>query len=303
MGTVIATNGGSVLAGYIPVEGGTPIANMVNDGTITASGGQGLGGGYYQTSSITMNPTVLTNSGTIDAVNGGTIAIQPASPFTNTGVITVDSTSSIVVNTGYSQTSGLTNIDGTLTVSDGSAITISGGKLSGAGTLSGALVNQGTVAPGSAASPGALTVSGNHRQGSTASPGTLTVTGNYTQGSTGVLDIGLGGAATGEYDALSVGGSATLAGAIDVQLVDGFVPAVNETFDILSCGGTLTGELDVVSLDPGYLYQVSYLDAGQLVQLTYTGIAPVPGPNSLAVLSFGLGGISFVIRRRARRIH
>ena len=46
----------------------------------------------------------------------------------------------------------------------------------------------------------------------------------YTQTDTGILDIKLGGTGAGQYDPLKVTGNVSLAGTLNVSLVNGFVP-------------------------------------------------------------------------------
>ena len=65
--------------------------------------------------------------------------------------------------------------------------------------------------------------------------GTLTINGNYTQTASGSLDIDLGGTTAGsQYDQLAVSGTATLGGQLDVSLINGFQPALGNTFQPLT---------------------------------------------------------------------
>ena len=57
-----------------------------------------------------------------------------------------------------------------------------------------------------------------------------TIAGNYTQTGTGTLDIKLGGAGAGQSDQLQVTGDVSLAGTLNVVLVDNFVPAQGDSF-------------------------------------------------------------------------
>ena len=90
------------------------------------------------------------------------------------------------------------------------------GTCSGSGTIGGNVDNNGTVAPGN-------------------SPGILTVDGDYTQGSGGRLLIEIDGSVPGdEHDKLVVSGAANLDGTLEVLL--GFTPAADDSFDILDAG-------------------------------------------------------------------
>lgn len=110
---------------------------------------------------------------------------------------------------------------GTTTLLAGSIINaaavnvLAGGMLSGAGTLTGALTNNGTVAVGGAGATGRLTVQG-----------------NYTQGSSGGLDIEL--RESDNFDQLAVTGTASLNGRLGIRAINGFVPSIGSTFDIVT---------------------------------------------------------------------
>jgi hypothetical protein len=64
--------------------------------------------------------------------------------------------------------------------------------------------------------------------------GTVTVQGNYTQTAGATLDIDIAGPTT--YGTLTVSGTATLAGTLNVVLVNGFIPAPGASFTILTFG-------------------------------------------------------------------
>jgi hypothetical protein len=95
------------------------------------------------------------------------------------------------------------------------------GILRGRGTLivsTSAFTNAGTIEPG-------------------ASPGVLTVTGNAPMTVTSVLKLELGGYMPGtEFDRLAVSGTVTLAGGLDVALVNDFAPALGDSFVVLTAG-------------------------------------------------------------------
>ena len=58
----------------------------------------------------------------------------------------------------------------------------------------------------------------------------LNVTANYTQTSTGSLSVQIGGSpAGGQYGHVTAGGSAALAGTLNVGLVNGFGPVTGDT--------------------------------------------------------------------------
>ena len=68
---------------------------------------------------------------------------------------------------------------------------------------------------------------------------TLTVNGNYTQspGATMAIDIG----SANSYNKLTVNGTATLGGMLDVSLVDNYQPQAGDVFEILSASNGFSG--------------------------------------------------------------
>jgi hypothetical protein len=87
----------------------------------------------------------------------------------------------------------------------------------------------------------------------------LDVTGNLTNASSGSIVIDIGGTSASQYGQLEVSGTATLGGTLQVDLVDGFSPAVGNTFEIMtfsSAVGTFSSVLDWpynVAYDPSDL--------------------------------------------------
>lgn len=151
------------------------------------------------------------------------------------------------------------------TIATSSLTTVAGGAtLKGTGTVGATTVN-GIVAPGESA-------------------GTLTVNGAYTQNAGGRLDIELGGTTAGTgYDVLQVNGSATIAGQLNVSLINGFLLTPGTTFDVVRAntlnisGLTLTGPsagsltMSVVNVGG---QQVLRLTVGGMQPLRVTGITP-----------------------------
>ncbi|MDX2442907.1 MAG: T9SS type A sorting domain-containing protein [Bacteroidales bacterium] len=93
-----------------------------------------------------------------------------------------------------------------------------GGEIQGAGTLrfSRAFSNEGTVSPGNSA-------------------GVLILRTDYPTTPTSKLNIEIGGTPTSENnDRLEITGDATLGGTLTISLIDNFVPAVGDTFEIVT---------------------------------------------------------------------
>jgi len=81
-----------------------------------------------------------------------------------------------------------------------------------------------------------------------ASAGRMTIEAEYIQEPDGVLEIEIGGRTPEtEHDVFEVIGNATLAGTLDLRLIDGFQPVKGDRFTILTCT-TRTGEFDSLIL-------------------------------------------------------
>ncbi len=162
---------------------------------------------------------------------GGRSLSTAGSNFTNAGLFTVAAGSTFTVGNGgsssnavkYTQTGGVTQIDGTLTAAASASqiLNLNVGSLFGTGTLAYGVVDGGTVSPGDSVSQ----------------TGLLAVSKTYTQSSGGALSIAIGGLTVGsKYDRLNVTSSANLNGQLNISLVNGFVPTVGSSFDILHAG-------------------------------------------------------------------
>jgi outer membrane autotransporter protein len=87
---------------------------------------------------------------------------------------------------------------------------------------------------------------------------TLRVNGNYTQSATGTLDVQLGGPPpSGQFSKLIVGGTATLAGTLQVDLVNGYGGNPGDVFTILTFGSRMGDFNDPPILPPGAVWDVN----------------------------------------------
>jgi len=172
---------------------------------------------------------------------------------------------------------GRVDADGTLMVHPGGTIT------GHAGTIVGNIINNGNISPGN-------------------SPGLLTFGGSYTQSAGGALNIELGGLLQGtEYDRLSIFGTAQLGGSLNVSLFDDFVLGDNQSFEILTATGGVSGSFAgladgaIVGTFGGYHLHVDYgINNVRLVT------QPVPEPTTVALLltgAFLVSGSRRVFRR------
>ena len=281
-GTVAASPGGSIRSsgGAVELNGGaltgSPLLELSNsDLTIggtsgdfsadlvflnTIHGSQLAAGRQLRLSSgvTTFSAPVFTNQGTIQLDADGQIVRLNADQFQNDGLLELFGTNLGVVeaelhNRGtvvHDASSVLHRIGragaqhsnrGTLIVHD-NRLQVTGdsfanepdGRIEGTGTFDVAnlstarLDNLGTIAPG-------------------LSPEILTIQGDYMQSSTGTLEIEIGGLTPGSdgHDQLVVTGAATLAGRLDVSLINDFSPAVDDEVTYLTAA-SIAGQFETV---------------------------------------------------------
>jgi T5SS/PEP-CTERM-associated repeat protein len=180
-------------------------------------------------------------NGTLSITGGGMVSSSGDANI-GTGQFSIASATVDGAGTAWTITGGLTlgsssgnGTTGTLTVRNGGVVSASSpisiaahGTLKGDGTISGAVSNGGIVAPG-------------------ATIGALHITGSYSQFSVGTLQIELAGTTPGaQFDRLAVSASVTLGGALNVSLINGFIPA-GTSFDILDWG-SLSGVFNSIQL-------------------------------------------------------
>jgi hypothetical protein len=213
------------------------------------------------------------NAGTFIKSTGTGTTTFDGPAFTNTGVINVLSGTLNFAFPVFTQTAGAINLNGGNLKSMNIPLEIQGGTLQGTGTITGNVNNSGgTLSPGH-------------------SPGTITETGNYAQSAGGTLKIEINGTTAGtDYDQLSVTGSATLGGALQVTLENGFAPAPAAQFQILSAASR-NGTFATLNVPAGI--SVNYSNTG--VFLVVTGAVPVqilPPHFSAGGFNFGFNTIS-----------
>ncbi|MEX2307004.1 MAG: hypothetical protein WD738_05400 [Pirellulales bacterium] len=205
-------------AGRINLQGGTA---EFTQALTNGSSGQILGRG-----TLSVGGTGLDNEGHV-ALSSGITDV-----FGDVTNDTADVTRGISVSGNADVTfwDDVTNVAGSLfRVSGGSSATFFG-TFAGAGISgTGDVFLEADVTPG-------------------ASPAIAEFGGNVSFGSHAELQIELAGVAAGsQHDRIDVAGTLSLDGALSVFLINGFNPAVNNSFDILDWG-SLSGTFDSISL-------------------------------------------------------
>lgn len=203
-------------------------------------------------------------SGSLSFLNGRGLTTTGA--MTNAGSVFVDVGSTLVTGTGYTQTAGITKVNGTL--DPAADFNLNGGTLGGNG-----LVQANVNNPGGIVSPGD-------------SPGQLTIVGDYVQSGTGQLKLELNGpTAIVDYDRLNVQGKVTLGGNLDATV--GYKSTSGENFVILTndgtdaTAGTMSGLADNSTvIINGFRFRVNY-NAGDGNDVVLTRLAT--GIDSIVV--------------------
>ncbi|MFO0826601.1 MAG: hypothetical protein U0572_00500 [Phycisphaerales bacterium] len=248
------------------------VRTLVNSAGHTIRGGGQLG----------LNNTVIQNEGTIIADQSAGITIDPADggdnhnggaihvtgngslliangAWVNRGLLDIQAERSATRSGSYTQTSGETRVDGTLNVSGGGTVNLTGGLLTGSGTVNGAVnVSGGSTSP-SAADLSAV--------------GTLNLHGTYTQSGTGGLVVDLG---TDGNDLVAVTGVAHVGGALQVRLANGFVPVPGQSFTILTATGGVTGDFDCFKYPNGGAEFFHVLYHSNSIELVVDSVPTVP---------------------------
>ncbi len=124
------------------------------------------------------------------------------------------------------------------------------------------------------------------------SPAAVFIGPSVSLGADALLEMELGGVAPGsEHDQLNIGGTATLSGTLDIQMIDGFTPRVGDSFTILTFGER-SGTFDAVTSMKGYVWNVDY--AADAITITATA---VPEPATWLLAATGLAGIGLSVRK------
>ena len=228
--TALTLHGVTSLAGSGELElfGTTTLSNL---GTMTLKTGTTIGA-----SVCCGAPDTFSNGGTLLVAAGTGTATTTNMQFSNGGTVKVNGGTLAINTLGYKQTAGSTQLAGG-SVSAAKQMNISKGTLSGFGTITGSVLNGGTVAPSTTG-------------------GVLKITGGYNQTSSGTLSSVITGTTPGtKFGQLSVGGKATLAGTLKASTGNGFVPSHGEAFSVLLYH-TRSGMFGTLSGAPPY--SVSY---------------------------------------------
>jgi T5SS/PEP-CTERM-associated repeat protein len=317
-----------------PLSGG----NLVNSGVVRGSGVVGSNltnnaAGQVQLTAgnrLEFQGPANTNTGLI-SLNGGELVftglvtnsaatglISGRDAILRTGGLT--NNGSLAFSNGTMDVFGKITNDRFVTASDRSRITVSGGGIanfyddvhvmpgqtdvqaSAVGSTISSVVFFGTY-NGGVTGGGTAFLEGDHRPGN--SPAHVVFGGDVFYGGSSTLHIELGGYALGsQYDSVSAAGQVTLAGGLDVTLLNGFVPTGNSLFTIVDnqgpnpISGIFSGlpEGSFIST-PDAAFFISYHggDGNDVVLIA------VPEPTTWALLGLAGGASGWYAWRRKQR--
>lgn len=261
-------------AGQIRVAAGKRLEILGTSGTNTNNGLVDVDGGEIEFSRSITNSTSSPSSGLIAARSA---TLRFAAGLANSGAMTFSAGSSDVfgdvTNQNNLTTPGRIIVTGGATAIFYDDVTNSGSiQVSASGSLQSTAVFLGSLSGNGASGGGHVFLEGDTRPGF--SPGTMSFGGDVSFGPFSTLHIELAGTAAGtQYDRVTIADSATLDGNLDVALLNGFKPAIGNSFQIVSATGGRAGtfaNLALPALAGGANWKINY--AANAVNLSVGGV-------------------------------
>src|SRR5580700_5526470 len=241
----------------------TGVWNYTNDSVLAFAGG---------------NAVAFNNAGNVEKT-AGTATTTIGVPFNNTGTVSANS-GTLSFSSTFTQTAGSTFV-GSATIAGPPNLNYQGGTITGLGTYTGNVLNTGaTLAPGVGTTTAALTIA------------TGVGSGNYNQGASASYDVKLGGTTAGtQFDQTNMSGAGTLAGTLNVSLINGFVPASGNSFMIMTMASR-SGQFNVTNLPAlpnGLTWTVTYNPGSVVLSIggmaTAASIAATSGTPQSATIN------------------
>jgi T5SS/PEP-CTERM-associated repeat protein len=269
----------------IPMDKGLTV-----EGIATLNTGVTLDGGTLTVGELVTGSNLWLKRGTLNIKNqaltvgsagsfGPTLIVNPNMTINVTNQATIDAGAEMAVF-GQFRSAGLTNrgdlmlidttgagktLHGSLSTPAGSTVTVLG-TINFADPVSGA---------GQFFGPGTANFNGGYNPGN--SPAAVGFEGDVGFGSVNTLQIELGGTTPGsQYDRLSIAGGASLNGALNVSLINGFTPSAGQSFNIFDWG-SVSGTFSSIHLPSlaGLNWNMTLLYTTG--ELSVTGPASLPG--------------------------
>ncbi|MBE2286700.1 MAG: PEP-CTERM sorting domain-containing protein, partial [Prosthecobacter sp.] len=292
-GSVTQHSGTTLTGGTWNVTNGASI-NITNGSNITTNQGtvmlDGAGSSFNRLTTALNN-----NQGSFTLKNDRDLTTADA--YINSGTTRVeDSTTTMTIgadgSAAYTQTIGETVLVGGAMI-DASVFNLNGGELKGSGTIASSVVTGGTqtIAPGLSA-------------------GVLTIDGDLTLSSGSTLAMEIGGLGQGSaYDFLDVNGTLTLAGMLDLSLINAFDSLVqpNDVFTLATADSPILGAFsnvasgDRIWTTPDISFNVWY-GLGSIFDPNSLVITGAPEPSRTVLLMTSLLGALMRRRRGTTRL-
>jgi hypothetical protein len=214
----------------------TPGAVLINRGVSTFSQGMTL---TY--TSCCVNPARFRNQGLLVNNVGAATTSFTGVELDNTGVVVLLSGTLATQLTPYNQTLGVTLLSGG-SLNSSQPLVIGGGLVMGHGTITAEVTNSGGVKPLSLG-------------------GTLGIVGGFTEPMSGTLFVTIGGTTAGNgFSQLNVSRAVGVGGTLSIAKPRGFVPALGQSFTILT-GASRSGQFATVTgstIGAGHSFRVIY---------------------------------------------
>ncbi|MGK7943287.1 MAG: beta strand repeat-containing protein, partial [Microcystaceae cyanobacterium] len=194
--------------------------------------------------SIGIDNGVFNNSGTLNKNGSGYAFIDV--DFNNTGTVLVEA-GTLSFGDSFTQNSGILSLRGG-DVTTTNNIIFNGGSFGGYGSFTGNIDSSAVLDIG---------------YFNNTEYGQLIIDGDYTETNSANIDIQIGGYTSGtEFDFLDITGVANFDGTVNINLLDGFVPILGDTFEIINFG-SYTGALDFtnLSINNNLQFEVEYSEA------------------------------------------
>jgi hypothetical protein len=270
----VGHGGGESITGTITIDG--PASTLTQSGASTLT----LGHASMSTATVSVRNGGQFNTGT------GAVSVRPTAQilldganasgtFHAKGAMTVSGSMQVgsmpgnaggrlLVDAGLTIDGGTVSVEkgvvdaNSIMLANGGALEFVGGTLH-VGAFNGSLVNQGgTLAPGG-------------------SIGATAIAGNYTQQSAATLQVEIGDIFPGQWDTVTVEGNASVDGAIEVVLVNGFQPVLGNSFTVLSTNiGNVGGpfEIEVFPVFNGLTFDVIYSPQSIVLEVVAANVLP-----------------------------
>lgn len=218
---------------------------------------EALNGGYIDLSNsttITVGNMLVLADGTSSTVNlsGFTAMVStPGFQSSNSSLEARNNGSIELTDTALTIQNVRVILDATGTIAVNTLNLAQDSTLSGNGVLGGGVTSSGTVTPGSSA-------------------GTVGIASGYTQYPDGILAIEIGGLTPGsQFDQLNVTGSVSVDGALNLSLINAYMPNIGDTFTIVtadSFSGTFF-TVNGTNIGNGRKFQINYLSNAVVLEV------------------------------------